>query len=93
MTAQGMHEAQRFRIKLSLGVLSYPLPTTGLPFDRAYYFGFAMLNKADGLMDEENEPVWDFEIKNDSINLSPIFMQVLDFEGEERIDLIFYGRV
>jgi hypothetical protein len=93
MTIKEMYECHRFRIKLSLGISSYPLPDIALDFRGAYHGGLALLNKADGLTDRENEPFWDFEIENNSINLNREFTSMLDFEGEESIDLVFYGRV
>ncbi len=93
MTTNEIYEYQRFTIKLSLGVSSYPLPDTSLDLHRAYHFGLVLLDKAAGLVDRENEPMWDFEIKNNNINLNQEFTSMLDFEGEENIDLIFYGRV
>lgn len=89
MFVKGTRECEKFRIKLSMGVLSYVLPATSDKFDNAYYSQAALTNKAAGLMDEENEPIWDFEIKNDTIKFSQFFFSILDFEGEEKVDLVF----
>jgi hypothetical protein len=89
MFIKGTRECERFKIKLSLGVSSYLLPSSSDSFDSAYYSGVALTSKAAGLMDEENEPIWDFEIKDDTIKFSRFFASILDFEGEERVDLIF----
>ena len=69
----------RVAIKLNSDVLEYPLPEIDGKFLGVYFGGIKLSSKVDGTDDWE----WDFEIENNVIKFSRVFICLLDWKKNE----------
>ena len=71
---------------LSMGVLSYPLPESGGQLvGIVSYNGFKLHPRTEGVDEWE----WDYEVDNDTIKFSRVFISLLDWEGDNVVSLKF----
>lgn len=78
---------ERITLKLTKDTFVYPLPDSSGKFIGIYVGGIRLSPKTDGVDEWE----WDFEIQNDTIKFSRVFICLLDWEQEEDyfVDIIF----
>ena len=78
---------KRIPLKLAKDVLEYSLPDSSDKFIGVYIGGIKLSPKIDAVDEWE----WDFEIQNDIIKFSRVFICLLDWEQEEDnfVDVIF----
>ncbi len=87
MTVIKGSQFKRITLKLTKNTLAYPLPDSSGKSIGIYFGGIRLSPKIDGVDEWE----WDFEIQNDTIKFSRVFICLLDWEQEENnfVDIIF----
>lgn len=71
---------------LSMGVQKYTLPESDGRFAGiASYNGLKLHPRIDGVDEWE----WDYEVDNDTISFSRVFISLLDWEGDNVVSLKF----